>query len=88
MYAIRSYYGIALVHDKPLIVHIRNASHDARVILEEEGASKVGGVLHCYNANEELLVLAGQNFYYGIGGVLTFKNARKLVQVLPAIPQA
>jgi len=85
--AFRTQIRIALAYDKPLIVHIRNASHDARVILEEEGASKVGGVLHCYNADEELLVLADQNFYYGIGGVLTFKNARKLVEVLPAIPQ-
>ncbi|WP_345973730.1 TatD family hydrolase [Sulfurimonas diazotrophicus] len=83
----RAQIRIALAYGKPLIVHIRNASHDARVILEEEGASRVGGVLHCYNADEELLVLAGQNFYFGIGGVLTFKNARKLVQVLPNIPK-
>jgi TatD DNase family protein len=83
----RAQIRIAIAFNKPLIVHIRNASHDARVILEEEGASKVGGVLHCYNADEELLLLAGQNFYFGIGGVLTFKNARKLVQVLPDIPK-
>jgi TatD DNase family protein len=83
----RAQIRLALSFGKPLIVHIRDASHDARVILEEEGASKVGGVLHCYNADEELLVLAGHNFYYGIGGVLTFKNARKLVDVLPKIPK-
>lgn len=69
---------------KPLIVHVREASHDARVILEEEESS--GGVLHCFNADEELLVLAKRGFYFGIGGVLTFKNARKLVNVLPKIP--
>jgi TatD DNase family protein len=83
----RAQIRLAIDAGKPLIVHIRDASHDARMILEEEGASKVGGVLHCYNADEELLVLADRNFYYGIGGVLTFKNARKLVQVLPKIPQ-
>lgn len=82
----RAQIRLAKSFKKPLIVHIRDASHDARVILEEEGADEVGGVLHCYNADEELLVLAKQNFYYGIGGVLTFKNARKLVQVLPKIP--
>ncbi len=27
------------------------------------------------------------NFYYGIGGVLTFKNAKKLVEIYPKIPQ-
>lgn len=71
--------------NKPLIVHIRDASHDARVILEKENSK--GGVLHCFNADEELLVLAKRGFYFGIGGVLTFKNARKLVNVLPRIPK-
>ena len=51
------------------------------------GASEVGGVLHCYNADEELLSLADEGFYFGIGGVLTFKNAKKLVNVLPKIPE-
>lgn len=83
----RAQIRLAIAFNKPLIVHIRDASHDARVLLEEEEAWRVGGVLHCYNADEELLLLAGQNFYFGIGGVLTFKNARKLVQVLPKIPK-
>lgn len=72
---------------KPLIVHIREASNDSRVILEEYGAKEVGGVLHCYNASEHLLPLAEHGFYFGIGGVLTFKNAKKLVEVLPKIPK-
>ncbi|RXK07954.1 TatD family hydrolase [Halarcobacter bivalviorum] len=71
---------------KPLIIHIREASNDSRMILEEYKAKEVGGVLHCYNASEHLLPLAKHNFYFGIGGVLTFKNARKLVEVLPKIP--
>lgn len=71
---------------KPLIVHIRDASHDAKKILLEEGADEVGGVLHCYNADDELLSLAKAGFYFGIGGVLTFQNAKKLVNILPRIP--
>lgn len=78
---------LAKRYKKPLIVHIRDASHDAKVILLENGAQEVGGVLHCYNADEELLSLSEQNFYFGVGGVLTFKNAKKLVNVLPKIPQ-
>lgn len=72
---------------KPLIVHIRDASNDSREILEKYNAKEVGGVLHCYNASEHLLPLANHGFYFGIGGVLTFKNAKKLVEVLPKIPQ-
>lgn len=53
-----------------------------------ENAKEVGGVLHCFNASEHLLPLADHNFYFGIGGVLTFKNAKKLVEILPKIPKS
>jgi len=69
-------------YNKPLIVHIREASLDSKNILKEH--SETGGVLHCYNANQGLLELSN-NFYFGIGGVLTFKNAKKLVEVYPKI---
>ncbi|BAF69886.1 TatD family hydrolase [Nitratiruptor sp. SB155-2] len=70
--------------DLPLIVHIREASSDAKEILERKSGPR-GGVLHCYNASPILLELSDR-FYYGIGGVVTFKNAKKLVQILPEIP--
>ena len=71
---------------KPLIVHVRESSVDCLALLDQY-AGKEGGVLHCYNADESLLKLAKKNFYYGIGGVLTFKNAKKLVNIYPKIPQ-
>jgi len=70
----------------PLIVHVRDSSEDSFSILNEY-AGEEGGVLHCYNANEVLLKLSSKNFYYGIGGVITFKNAKKLINVYPKIPQ-
>ena len=75
---------LAKEYDKPLIVHIREASADAYELLKTH-AGKRGGVLHCYNASPLLLDLQ-ENFYYGIGGVLTFKNAKKLVEIVPKIP--
>jgi len=77
---------LARAYDKPLIVHIRDASRDSQAILEQY-AQGVAGVLHCYNADHELLSLADQDFYFGIGGVITFKNAKKLVEVYPRIPK-
>jgi len=71
---------------KPLIIHIRESSADCLELLEKY-TGKEGGVLHCYNADESLLKLVKRNFYYGIGGVLTFKNAKKLINVYPKIPQ-
>jgi len=78
---------LAKKYDKPLIVHIRDASNMAKNILLEYGNGLVGGVLHCFNADEQLLTLAKSGFYFGIGGVVTFKNARKLVEILPKIPK-
>ena len=71
---------------KPLIVHVRESSADCLALLDKYAGDE-GGVLHCYNADESLLKLAKKNFYYGIGGVLTFKNAKKLINVYPKIPQ-
>ncbi len=78
---------LAKKYKKPLIIHVRDASTDSKELLLKHGAGEVGGVLHCYNADHELLSLADNGFYFGIGGVLTFKNAKKLVNVLPMIPQ-
>ena len=72
---------------KPLIVHVREASNDSKMILIEHNAKDVGGVLHCFNASEHLLELSEHNFYFGIGGVVTFKNAKKLVDIIPKIPR-
>ncbi len=77
---------LAIQTQKPIIVHIREASADSLEILQSYAKQLKGGVLHCFNADTQLLKLAAFNFYYGIGGVLTFKNARKLVEVLPKIP--
>lgn len=82
-----SQINLAKKYKKPLIIHIREASNDSREILIKENAKKVGGVLHCFNASSHLLPLAEHNFYFGIGGVLTFKNAKKLVEILPQIPK-
>jgi TatD DNase family protein len=70
--------------NKPVIVHIREATEDSLKALEEHPGVK--GVLHCFNAAEQLLKLKDR-FYYGIGGVITFKNAKKLINVFPKIPK-
>jgi len=77
--------ALAQRYDKPVIVHIREASADALAVLQTHAPDR-GGVLHCYNASPVLLALS-ETFYYGIGGVLTFKNAKKLVEIYPKIPQ-
>ncbi|WP_456488396.1 TatD family hydrolase [Caminibacter pacificus] len=75
---------IAKEYNKPIIVHIRDATEDSVKVIEAHPDIK--GVFHCYNAAHQLLKFSDR-FYYGIGGVITFKNARKLLEVFPKIPK-
>jgi TatD DNase family protein len=79
--------NFARKHKKPLIIHIREASESSKKILLKNNCQEVGGVLHCYNADKCLLSLSDHGFYFGIGGIVTFKNAKKLVEIIPQIPQ-
>ncbi|MBM0636940.1 TatD family hydrolase [Campylobacter sp. VicNov18] len=78
---------LAIEFKKPVIIHSREANQDTYEILHHYAKDLVGGVLHCFNASEHLLRLSQEGFYFGIGGVLTFKNAKKLLAILPQIPK-
>jgi TatD DNase family protein len=73
---------IAKEYNKPIIVHVRDATADTETIIKNNPDIK--GVFHCFNGAEQLLKFSDR-FYYGIGGVITFKNARKLVNIFPKI---
>ena len=65
---------------KPLIVHNRDAREDILRILEEERASEVGGVFHCFTEDWAMAKRALElNFHLSFSGIVTFKNA-KLIQ--------
>lgn len=71
----------------PMIIHSREAAKDTLDIMREEGASSVGGVMHCFSYSPEIAEeIIKMGFYVGIGGVITFKNARKLVEVAEKTP--
>lgn len=69
----------------PVIVHDREAHADTLEILKKH---KPKGVLHCFSGSAEMakeIIKIGM--YIGIGGTVTFKNARKLPDVIRAIPK-
>lgn len=72
---------------KPLVIHTREAAEDTLAILKEEGASEVGGILHCFTENlavaEEAIALG---FYISISGIVSFKKAEQVHEVARAIP--
>lgn len=71
----------------PIIVHSRDAAKDTYDILVESRASEVGGVIHCFTSSKEMAIkYVDLGFYIGVGGMVTFKNAKKIKEVVAAIP--
>lgn len=76
--------GLAKESDKPVILHIREATGDALAILREH---RPRGVVHCFSGSAETArELVSLGLYIGIGGVLTYENARKVVDAVKVIP--
>lgn len=68
----------------PVIVHDREAHGDTMEILK---SVKPKGSVHCFSGSREMAVeLVKMGMYIGVGGVVTFKNARKLVESVEAVP--
>jgi TatD DNase family protein len=45
------------------------------------------GIIHCYSYSKEIaLEYVKMGWYIGVGGVITFKNGKKLVETVKAIP--
>jgi TatD DNase family protein len=71
----------------PIIIHNREATEDVIKILQEENASEVGGIMHCFTGSLEVAKQCmDMNFYISFGGPVTFKNAKKPKEVAAEIP--
>ena len=83
----REHIRSALITGKPLIIHTRQAADDTLKIMAEEGADKIGGVMHCFAETWEVARQAlDLNFYISFSGILTFKNAVDLQEVAKKVP--
>ncbi|KMK74474.1 TatD family hydrolase [Alkalihalobacillus pseudalcaliphilus] len=71
----------------PIVIHNRDADQDVVDILREEGASEVGGIMHCFGGSVEIAKQClDMNFHISLGGPVTFKNARKPKMVAKEVP--
>jgi TatD DNase family protein len=72
---------------KPLVIHTRDAAGDTLRIMKEEGAGKVGGVMHCFTETQEVAEGAlALGFHISFSGIVTFKNASMLKEVARKVP--
>lgn len=83
----RTHIRAAVIANKPLIIHTRSAAEDTLRIMQEEGANRVAGVMHCFTESLEVAQAAIEmGFYISFSGIVTFKNATQLKDVAKAIP--
>jgi TatD DNase family protein len=83
----RVHIRAAIASDKPLIIHTRSASVDTLKILKEEGADRIGGVMHCFTESLEVANAAMElGFYISFSGIVTFKSAKDLQETCRQVP--
>ena len=65
---------LAKKHDKPVIIHCRDAYEDTYEVLKRNGHR---GIMHCYSGSVEMAKrFVDLGFYISLAGQVTFKNAR------------
>ncbi|NOQ34841.1 MAG: YchF/TatD family DNA exonuclease [Methylococcaceae bacterium] len=83
----KTHIKVAKTLNKPLIIHTREAGHDALDVLKKEGADEVGGIIHCFTEDWEFAKKALElNFYISFSGIVTFKNALAIKEVAQLVP--
>lgn len=93
----RAQLDLAKELNLPVVIHSRDAAEDTLNILteyfpgrrsgEEDAKEMCPGVMHCYSYSLETAEqLMKTGLYFGIGGVVTYKNAKKLVRAVEAMP--
>jgi TatD DNase family protein len=84
----RIHIEAALISNKPLVVHTRQAKKDTIEILKEHDAQRVGGVMHCFTEDWEMARQAIElDFYISISGIVTFKQAENVREMAAKIPE-
>jgi len=83
----RRHIAAARQAGKPLIIHSRDAKEDTLAILAEEGASEIGGVMHCFTGDWDMAQRAmDMNFYISFSGIVTFRSAQELQDIARNMP--
>jgi TatD DNase family protein len=82
----RQHIRLANQLNKPLIVHMRDASEDTINILIEEKAK--AGVMHCFAEDWAVAKRClDLGLYLSFSGIVSFKNARDLHEVAKKVPK-
>ena len=75
---------LSLELELPVIIHDREAHGDTMALLKQY---KPKGIVHCYSGSAEMAAeILRLGMYIGFTGAVTFKNARKILESVAAVP--
>jgi len=78
---------LAAARGLPISIHTREAADDTFRVLEEEGAARLGVVLHCFTGDAEMADRAlALGCYLSFSGIVTFPKALELREVARDTP--
>ncbi len=73
---------------RPAIIHCREAHADLLQILLEEHAHEIGGIMHCFSGDLSFAHASlDLGFLVSVAGPVTYPNAKKLPEVIRAVPR-
>ena len=85
--ALRAQLRLARAVGKPVLLHCREAHDPLLAVLEAEGVSAVGGIMHCFSGDERVAERClALDLLISIAGPVTYPNARRLGEVVRAVP--
>ena len=86
--AFEGQIAIAVEHNKPVVIHTREAEEDTKTVLSSVStALSKKGVIHSFTSSLDLAEFClSEGFYLGFNGIATFKNAENVREVIRKTP--
>ncbi len=86
-YWFRQQLEFAIAHNKPVVIHTREATPVTLSILREYRGRLAGGVMHCFGGSlDEAHAFLDLGFYLSFSGTLTYPKAGPLREVARQVP--
>jgi TatD DNase family protein len=85
--AFRGQLQLAVDMGLPLLIHCRRAFQDLLLIMREEHAEKVGGIMHAFSGSQETARECIElGFAISVAGPVTYLNAVRPLELVKSIP--
>ena len=85
--ALRAQLAFARELGKPILVHCRDAHPELLAVFEADGVPAAGGIMHCFAADVDVARRSiALGLLVSIAGPVTYPNARRLGEVVRAVP--